>query len=1126
MQPWNNLIARNFDTATRLRGQGYWQQGRVLSVAWENRHHDNAILHASVSGSTGQYQQVIRVDFAGEKIAGSCSCPVGHNCKHVVAAFIKAMSETAPEEVPAAAASTAPQPPRPAARSKTSTTASTATALPHPIEAWLAKLAAAESSSGDCYPADVAERILYVIEPSRDQVDLGGGLRVVKARANKSGEYAGVSNYNNTHSYFNPPRYMLQSDTDILRQLSALTGRGYSFQFPLVNVSATLMRSIIATGRAYWLDVNRPRLHWGLPRTGVIEWHTLENGDRQPTLATLPTAVTLATSPPVYVDSENDQCGIIESTLSPAIAVAVAAAPILPARWIARVSQELQSRHLHQSIPPPTMLVEKLLTDYRPQPVLLLKSHQKRHYDTRTWKHVVTHVEAASLSFEYLGLRVAGKTPPEITRVDGNQLLRVTRDGANAAFERAARARLTGAGMVAADKILLRGVSRQMQGALIFAEATSDERAFDLWTAFLENTVPQLRIDGWKIEIAGDFRFDLVPVSGWYAEVDESSNRWFDLDIGIDVGGARVSLIPILVRLIQTSPVDWGPAALEARNNDAKVMVPIGNGQRAALPLARLKPLLATLYELYLREPSSGRVRLSLLDAARLAELDRSLDLRWLGGDRMRRLGARLARFDGIAPVSVPAGFNAELRPYQHQGLAWLQFLREYELGGILADDMGLGKTVQALAHLLAEKLSGRLDRPALVIAPTSMMATWASEAARFAPALSLLMSHGMTRHQRGESFDQFDVVLTTYALLARDEKKLVAQQWHLVILDEAQNIKNPGTKAASIACHLQTRHRLCLTGTPMENHLGELWSLFRFLLPGLLGDEKTFQREYRKPIEKEGDLTRQRFLARRIHPFLLRRTKDLVASELPAKTLITRAIEFDSAQADLYETVRAAMDKRVREEIAAKGIGKSHIVVLDALLKLRQICCDPRLLKTSHRAKPPPSAKLVTLLEMLDELLAEGRSILLFSQFTSMLELIEAELKQRQIAYVKLTGATRDRKKPIERFQSGEVKLFLISLKAGGTGLTLTTADTVIHYDPWWNPAVENQATDRAHRIGQTKPVFVYKLIVKGSLEERIVEMQQKKGALASGLLDGDMKATTALDAADLQALFEPITS
>ena len=729
--------------------------------------------------------------------------------------------------------------------------------------------------------------------------------------------------------------------------------------------------------------------------------------------------------------------------------------------------------------------------------------------------------ETAALVFNYLGVKVTGKTPLEITRVDGNRLLRATR---NSTFERAARARLTSAGLLAAEKILTRSMTRELQGTLTVADATVEDSAYSGWTAFLETTVPILRSEGWKIDIAADFRFDLTPISEWYADVDESSNQWFDLEIGIEVEGARVSLIPILVRLIQASPTEWRPAALEAMADESKIIVPLGDGRRAALPLARLKPLLATLFELYLREPTGGRVRLSPLDAARLAEMDRALDLRWLGGERMRQLGARLARFDGIAAVPAPADFHATLRPYQLEGLAWLQFLREYELSGVLADDMGLGKTVQTLAHLATEKAAGRLDRPALVVAPTSMMGVWQSEASRFAPGLKVMVSHGLLRHEREETFANFDLVLTTYALLARDEEKLLAQQWHLAILDEAQNIKNPKTRAAVVACQLQARHRLCLTGTPMENHLGELWSLFRFLMPGLLGDEKTFKRDYRVPIEREGDLARQKFLARRLHPFLLRRTKDLVAHELPAKTLVTRVIEFESAQADLYETVRAAMDKRVREEIAAKGIAKSHIVVLDALLKLRQICCDPRLLKTGLKGKAPSSAKLVTLMEMLEELLAEGRSILLFSQFTSMLALIESELETRGLTYAKLTGTTRDRKKPIAQFQSGEVKLFLISLKAGGTGLTLTAADTVIHYDPWWNPAVENQATDRAHRIGQVKPVFVYKLIAKGTLEERIVELQMKKGALAAGILDGDMSASSALDAKDLQALFEPM--
>jgi SNF2 family DNA or RNA helicase len=287
-----------------------------------------------------------------------------------------------------------------------------------------------------------------------------------------------------------------------------------------------------------------------------------------------------------------------------------------------------------------------------------------------------------------------------------------------------------------------------------------------------------------------------------------------------------------------------------------------------------------------------------------------------------------------------------------------------------------------------------------------------------------------------------------------------------------------------------------------MQNHLGELWAQFHFLMPGLLGEEKTFNTQFRKPIEKQGDNARNAFLIRRIKPFLLRRTKDHVAKELPPKTEMVRMVELAGAQRDLYETVRLAMDKKVRDEIARKGVARSQIVILDALLKLRQVCCDPRLLKTSAAA--PSSAKLQVLLELVEELLSEGRKLLVFSQFTSMLALIEAELKARAIPYALLTGDTVDRAAQVTAFQDGQVPVFLVSLKAGGVGLNLTAADTVIHYDPWWNPAVENQATDRAWRIGQDKPVFVYRLIAAGTLEEKIQQLQRAKAGLADAVLAG----------------------
>ncbi len=568
------------------------------------------------------------------------------------------------------------------------------------------------------------------------------------------------------------------------------------------------------------------------------------------------------------------------------------------------------------------------------------------------------------------------------------------------------------------------------------------------------------------------------------------------------------------------------PGGLDALAHNGRVFGTLPDGRHVALPLDRTKAILSTLVELYHPETisSEGRIGISAGEAVGLAALEAAIGLRWLGGERLRALAQRLSGFSGIAKVEPPAGLKTELRPYQGDGLNWLQFLREYELGGILADDMGLGKTVQTLAHILVEKREGRLDRPCLVVCPTSVVPNWLAEAARLAPELRVLSLHGPDRAQHFDKINAVDLVLTTYALLPRDADHLLPIDWHVAVLDEAQAIKNAAAKVTGLVCRLRARQRLCLTGTPMENHLGELWSQFAFLMPGLLGDARRFARVFRAPIEKKQDGERRAVLAARLKPFLLRRTKTLVAADLPPKTEILRPLQLTGPQRDLYETVRLAMHEKVRREVAAKGLARSHIIVLDALLKLRQVCCDPRLVKLAAARRVAASAKLVHLMEMLPALVEDGRRILLFSQFTSMLDLIKPAVAEAGIDFVELRGDTADRARPVARFQKGNVPLFLISLKAGGTGLNLTAADTVIHYDPWWNPAVEDQATDRAHRIGQQRPVFVYKLVAQGTVEERMLELQQRKKALASGIYEAGGSAAAALGAADLERLFEPL--
>jgi SNF2 family DNA or RNA helicase len=453
--------------------------------------------------------------------------------------------------------------------------------------------------------------------------------------------------------------------------------------------------------------------------------------------------------------------------------------------------------------------------------------------------------------------------------------------------------------------------------------------------------------------------------------------------------------------------------------------------------------------------------------------------------------------------------------------------LREYQLAGILADDMGLGKTLQTLAHIQIEKDAGRLTQPALIIAPVSLMGNWRREAERFCPDLRCLVIHGKDRHEVAGSMMDFDLVIAPYSLLHRDRDRWLQAQWHLLVLDEAQNIKNANTHAAQVAGELKTRHRLCLSGTPMENHLGELWSLFHFLMPGFLGSQKRFGELFRNPIEKQGNPQAMQQLRARITPFMLRRTKALVAHELPPKIETVMRVELSGKQADLYETIRLGMEKTVREALDTKGLAKSQITILDALLKLRQVCCDPHLLKLDAAKKVTTSAKLDQLMAMLPEMLSEGRRILLFSQFTTMLSLIEAELKKRDIPWVKLTGQSQKRDQLITRFTSGEVPLFLISLKAGGTGLNLPQADTVIHFDPWWNPAVETQATDRAHRIGQTQSVWVVKLVAQGTIEERILALQDRKAALAESMYSGSVGRKQPLfSESDVTELLMPLSA
>jgi superfamily II DNA or RNA helicase len=470
----------------------------------------------------------------------------------------------------------------------------------------------------------------------------------------------------------------------------------------------------------------------------------------------------------------------------------------------------------------------------------------------------------------------------------------------------------------------------------------------------------------------------------------------------------------------------------------------------------------------------------------------------------------------------VPVGLRASLRAYQKQGLGWLQFLTELRAGGILADDMGLGKTLTTLALLQWRKEREPAQKPSLVVAPTSVITNWLREASRFTPELRVVLLHGDRRMERQALARRADLVITSYGVLRSDIEFMSSIDWRVVAMDEAQTIKNAGSNTAESARRLKAEQRLALSGTPVENRLGELWAIMDFVNPRLLGTLRDFENRYEAPITHDGDALAAARLRAMVRPFVLRRTKREVLTELPPKEEVSRVVSLSPVQRKMYDAMATILRDEVGREVRAKGTGRSAFHVLTALLRLRQMACDPRLVDPA--TDPSASAKREIFLEIARQLKEEGRRALVFSGFRQLLELWRGDLDKEGISYEYLDGTTTDRDARVHRFQTGTATLFLISLKAGGTGLNLTAADTVIHVDPWWNPAVEEQATDRAHRMGQTRSVTVYRLVAEGTVEEKITRLKARKRDLADAVVREDQGALRGLSEDDVSMLLGEI--
>jgi superfamily II DNA or RNA helicase len=1087
-------------STTFARGAALYRNHCVLDVEIDEVEPGALELEGEVQGSLPEPYWVnvsLQADAGGQigHFDGHCTCPVVIDCKHAVALALWAAYASAPlQAVSAMAVDTL----SPSAR-KAAVAEQTRLLAQRNVDQWLEQFA-------EAVPAPVAkelgtpaqpDQVVYMLAPAKRGNDavlhIGFGL----SRPLRKGGWGQVRAMG-----YGTPASATPQDREAIQLLQTLGVQTYGYSVSTMlrplggEVGQLALRLAASTGRLFYAPDGRTlELALALGPARALAWHWEEDNSSPGNPAWVlqarldgTDAQLLRNTPPLYLDLVAGVCGWVEA---PGVAAhdlgVLLKAPPIPQASFDRHQATLLRRLAHLPLPP-AIERPQLLQGVAPVAHLHLSPVVRAEVALRG-------LVEARLAFDYAGYRHQERSPlnPLLLDAQGTQVL-VERD---LDAEQAALLHLRQLGLV-----------EDPQGRWGLPPRVSVQPP--VWLQWADADFAPLREAGFVLTLDSQLHHWITRADKLHVEMEPEggSAAWFDLSLGVEINGQRHNILPWLPALIdQIGPASTSPDSVAGTALPEHVYLPHADGSGyLRVPTEPLRPWLQALLDL-VGERDHGfdvdGLRLSRLEALRVgAALGEGAQ--WSGAASLHHLVQQLAGRVSLPTTPAPAGLVATLRPYQQLGLDWLQFLRAHGLAGVLADDMGLGKTLQTLAHILVEKEAGRLQQPALIVAPVSLMGNWLREAARFTPGLRVVVVHGPHRHATASDLGLCDIVITPYSLLQRDRERWLAQPWHLVVLDEAQNIKNASTGAAQVASELNATHRLCLSGTPMENHLGELWSLFHFLMPGFLGSQKRFKELFRSPIEKNGDSERLAQLRSRVTPFMLRRTKRDVATELPDKVENIAGVTLDGKQADLYETIRLTTEKAVREALADKGLAKSQIQILDALLKLRQVCCDPRLVPLASAQKIKHSAKLDLLMELLPEMLAEGRRVLLFSQFTSMLELIEEALQARGLSWVKLTGQSKNRDALIDRFTSGEVPLFLISLKAGGVGLNLPQADTVIHYDPWWNPAVENQATDRAHRIGQKNRVFVYKLVAHGTIEERILALQERKAALAESMYSG----------------------
>ncbi|WP_119328230.1 DEAD/DEAH box helicase [Cysteiniphilum halobium] len=1113
-------ITEDFTKATISRGHAYCNQYSIKSLQATSDDGINFVIKSEVFGSGKEaYSQSIFVDVNPQAktlssvLDAECSCPVSYFCKHIYAVlfiFNKSLAERLKEpDALTPVAATKSLSAQPTKKTKVPASNFDKTAFERQFHDNIRLEKSTLLSQGKA-PSNLV--IVYQLVAFKENQQLSYKIEASYVRILKSGAGYGKPQSTNLGNivtgYAKYPDCADIKDLEIFKYLQTQVNR-YVVHLPSLTgeYGAHFLKLLIATERFFIGDIIMGKHCTLAPNVKLdIDWSEVNGKFRfNAQINGKTNAKIIPTTPAFYIDG--NKMGQIISDIPGNQLLLLNTLKDISKDDMSFVRYTIEKSTLAKQIKFPSE-VKKLKTE-KITPKAIAHFSKGSSID---WPHYGFFAE---VSFEYDGTRFEPhESDTHIIEHNGRLIEKDLK------FEKAKLETLAAFGFDKSRRAYF-GYGNQTQkpfGESYILNANPYFSPEDQWETFYLEDLEDFKRLGWQVEFDDDFAHHYIVADNIDIGIEEGAqNDWFNVHLNVNHNGNTIDLQPLIMQYLQKG--------LNKEEHDLVAIV--DKNHRLKIDYSIIEPVINSLFEL--NDERGDTLKFSKYQIGALMSLEEQLGksgaIDYSKANALKRFVDSLKDTTNLPLLNTPKAVQATLRDYQRYGVSWMDFLSKHGMAGLLADDMGLGKTLQTLTWIQLQHDNDKDFGTSLIIAPTSVVGNWIREAEKFTPKLKILLLHGSERITHYDTLLNYDIVVTSYPLVLKDEKIHRSNNYSALILDEAQTIKNAKTKQAQSIFTLSAKYRFCLTGTPLENHLGELWSQFNFLMPGFLGNDSQFRKHFKNPIEKHQDTDRLNVLKSRISPFMLRRTKALVAKDLPEKTESIEIIELPNTQKQLYESVRMTMEKKVRELLKKQGLAKSHIHILDALLKLRQSCCHPQLVKLDSAKKVHESAKLDYLLEMLTELAAENRKVLVFSQFVEMLDLIALELSKHKIQYVQLTGQTKNRQKLIDDFsEKSDISVFLISLKAGGTGLNLVAADTVIHFDPWWNPAVEAQATDRAYRIGQDKPVTVYKLIAKDSVEEKILKLQQKKADLASGLYNKDGQTDFKLSENDLLNLFEPI--